>query len=1106
MKRTITPGEGLFWLTVLALLIVFATGCTKQAKKTRALARAQKDFAAENYDRAEIEYLTALKVPPPEPAALLALGRIYFTQGRLPQAHAYLKKAVELQPDNPEAHARFAMACLAAGGAKEAREQALLALDKQPQNGDALLTLAQSAVSTNQIAETFKLLDAVPVAGKAGADYLVARATICLRLRQLDQAEAFFKSALEADPKSHQAYLGFGSVQLARTNLAGAETAFKMAAQVAPSRSIAPLRYAELKLKTGEPDVARKSVEEITVKTPDYIPAWVFLAQMAMNEQKTDAGSNYVETILARDPINLDALLLKANLFMARSDPTNALALFEKIQAFYGSIPAVQYRMALAQLQNREIGKARNTLNSLLSAQPGFAEAVVLNASLQIRSGDASSAIGSLVRLTKEQPDYYRAYLYLVEAYLSQHKVGEAVAVYQQMQTLFPKSPEVHVMLGALYQQQSRSQEARSAFQRALEIAPDYMVAQEKLIDLDLAENNFSAALERVRQEMSARPAAAEPYLFSAKVHIARALYNAGLTNLATLEEQLRSRLAQSPAAQEEMRGAEAALVKAIEVRPDLTLSHMMLARVYLHTDQRQKALERLAVLARTNSPSALFQIGIIQTELKNYAAARDAYEKIIADNPHDVAALNNLAYLFTEHLGNLGKAYQMAQRARDLLPHDARTADTLGWVLYRQGDYERALSLLQESAARMTLDPEVQFHLGMAHYMAGEEGPARVALERAVQSSKDFNGKDEAKKRLSVLNLQASGTDAAKLAELRQRATQDPDDVVLLLRLAEISERGGRFEEARDAYEAVLKRSPRNGRVQFRLAWLCSQRLNQPGKAMELAKSAHEILPDDADIGGLLGRLALNQRDFQWALSLLLDASRKLPDNAELAYDLGQAYYSVGRVAEAEATVEKALEKRPFAREEQSRTFLKMVKLARDPALTSNSAAEARLLLQTQADYPPALFVAAIAAELEGNFTQAASTYAKVLEFYPLFTPAIRNLALLYASHLGDDQKAYDLAMKARETLPRDRELARILGILSYRRVDYASALQYLDQSAKEKPDDAELQFYKGMAHLHLKQQAEGTKALQRAIELNVDAKLAQEAKRALQETGKGS
>jgi lipopolysaccharide biosynthesis regulator YciM len=70
-----------------------------------------------------------------------------------------------------------------------------------------------------------------------------------------------------------------------------------------------------------------------------------------------------------------------------------------------------------------------------------------------------------------------------------------------------------------------------------------------------------------------------------------------------------------------------------------------------------------------------------------------------------------------------------------------------------------------------------------------------------------------------------------------------------------------------------------------------------------------------------------------------------------------------------------------------------------------------------------------------DGTADQASKTYEKALADYPLCAPATRQLTLLYAQQASDDQKACDLATKARQTYPDDTDIAKALGILTYRR-----------------------------------------------------------------------
>ena len=101
-----------------------------------------------------------------------------------------------------------------------------------------------------------------------------------------------------------------------------------------------------------------------------------------------------------------------------------------------------------------------------------------------------------------------------------------------------------------------------------------------------------------------------------------------------------------------------------------------------------------------------------------------------------------------------LRKATDIAQKARQAYPDDPKVADALGWILFKNGEYDKALPLLRDSAAKLPDQAEAQFHLGMAHYMLGEEEQARVALQNAVNATGDFPEKSEARQRLQVLSI----------------------------------------------------------------------------------------------------------------------------------------------------------------------------------------------------------------------------------------------------------------------------------------------------------------------------------------------------------------
>ena len=594
------------------------------------------------------------------------------------------------------------------------------------------------------------------------------------------------------------------------------------------------------------------------------------------------------------------------------------------------------------------------------------------------------------------------------------------------------------------------------------------------MVNLDLSEKQYTGAQQRVQQKIQEYPKSAALQLLLANVSLAR-----GDTNQ-----------------------AEVALSKAIELQPDAQQPYLMLAQIHTAANQNQKALADLqAALAKNPKDlGALLLMGMTCNAEKDYKNARDAYEKVLALAPKNGVALNNLAYIYAENLGDLDKGYQMARQARDLAPTDPAVADTLGWIQYQKGQYASALSLLRESAAKLNAVPEVQFHLGMVSYMMGDEANARTAFQRALQLNGNFPEKNECDQCLAVLAIDPKTATADNRAWLEKRVASQPNDSAALMRLATIYQRDGTAGKAITSYEAALQANPQNVAAMVNLARLYTQQ--DPQKALNLAKAAYNLTPNDPVVTLTLGHLAFLTGDYKWSSSLLQLTAQAQPQNPEVQYDLGQALYSMGKVPEARTAMQNALQTgAAFTQAAEANQFMAMTALADAPAQALAAQAQVTAILKTAPDYVPALMVNAAIAEQKRDLAAAGQIYEGVLKHYPDFAPAQKQLAILYAGDPKNDAKAYPLAASARSAFPNDPEVAKALGMIVYRQGDYSQAATLLQASARQRRGDAELMYYLGMAQYHLKNRAESKTALQKALDLNLSGTLAAEAKRVLVE-----
>ncbi len=284
-------------------------------------------------------------------------------------------------------------------------------------------------------------------------------------------------------------------------------------------------------------------------------------------------------------------------------------------------------------------------------------------------------------------------------------------------------------------------------------------------------------------------------------------------------------------------------------------------------------------------------------------------------------------------------------------------------------------------------------------------------------------------------------------------------------------------------------------------LARLYYDRFHDARKALELATSAHKLAPDDPRAAALLGELIYQTGDYPWALSLLEQAAAQLSGQPSLDYHLAWAYYSAGRVADADAAMQRAVNSgQSFPDLDQAKQFMALRAALKSAGQARASSGRVEQILQKEPNCVPALMVSELLDEDRGAWQQASRTCEKVLAAYPLFVPAMRQLAILYCQHSGDQARAYSLALQAAALSHDDLELAKTLGILAYRRADYRTSLRSLRENADKFGDDGEVLGYLGLDYFHLDQPQQCRQVLQRALALNnIPAPLAAEARRAL-------
>ena len=118
-------------------------------------------------------------------------------------------------------------------------------------------------------------------------------------------------------------------------------------------------------------------------------------------------------------------------------------------------------------------------------------------------------------------------------------------------------------------------------------------------------------------------------------------------------------------------------------------------------------------------------------------ARAEADFRKILVADPDSTAALNALGYTLADRTTRYQEALELIDRARTAEPDNAAIIDSYGWVLYRLGRKDEALTELRRAFA-LQKDPEIGAHVGEVLWDLGRKDEARKYFEEARKLDPD--------------------------------------------------------------------------------------------------------------------------------------------------------------------------------------------------------------------------------------------------------------------------------------------------------------------------------------------------------------------------------
>jgi len=749
------------------------------------LAIAQVQAAQNDLPGAEANVDKALAMAPENVEALLMKGELRRLQGDHAAAIGYLDRVIAAQPDNARAHLARAAALIDTGEHEKAAEDLNKILGGQPDHPIANYLLALMRAKTGDYtgardalqAGGAPLVEYMPAVFLSGAisyargemeqaidslrrvltmtpDHVAARklmAAALVRDKEPQRAIEIAEPMVTPETTDVQLLTLLGSAYLQAGRYDEASQLFERAAAASPDAAAIRMQLALTRFAGGETDAAVGELQSAIELDPDESQAQIFLALLHMKEGRFDEALTVIDGVAKLLPDNPVTDNLRGAALLGKNDMEGARAAFEaalvkkkdfvpammnlaeldrktgNVEAAmrrYGEIVAVnpsdtraRISMAEVAMQSGDRDAARKVLDEAISANPTDPAPRVALVELYLRTGSPDRALSAASEGILNLPDNPTM---LRTLGLAQKAAGDmlgAIDTYRKLTALAPQSLDAVKLLADAQAANNSLDEARTTLWRAREMAPDDIQVQVALIDVELRAGREQDALGLAKsfRERNATLAMGDKLVGDVYARMgdfvqAAAAYDAAFAKEPNTELAVRRFDAYRRAGDAD--SAFGDLLAWSQANPDDTVARYALAAGYLETGRNAEAVT--------------------------------AYEGLIADDPENPVALNNLAWLYLE-TGD-PRARETAERAVALAPEAPAIIDTLAWILVRGGEAQQALELLQKATTLAPQEPEIRYHKAVALRDVGRTDEACRELSDIMGMGRDFAGIEEAR------------------------------------------------------------------------------------------------------------------------------------------------------------------------------------------------------------------------------------------------------------------------------------------------------------------------------------------------------------------------
>ncbi|MBU0982895.1 MAG: tetratricopeptide repeat protein [candidate division Zixibacteria bacterium] len=396
-----------------------------------------------------------------------------------------------------------------------------------------------------------------------------------------------------------------------------------------------------------------------------------------------------------------------------------------------------------------DVDGAKNAYLELVKLDPQQINALAFLANHYQRRNDIDSTLWAYRLLVKAGESDPRMLNQLGRMLEQTGRVDEAKEVLWMAVRATPIPHPLSVAtLGELYDSRGQSDSAEMVFQLGLEASPDNILLHRELARLYFVQDSTLKALPHMRAVAELSPTDTDAarrlgiVYFSLDSLVQADSVLTALVQSGDVDARNHFYLGRIAVLQEEYERARDEFIVQSELAESSVDSWIDLGFAYRQLDapEEESAAYMRGLEKMRDEDSAiklLFALGTLLERTQKIDSAVTVFEEIIKHNPDEHQALNYLGYTLADNDLRLEYAHELISRAIELEPDNAAYLDSYGWVQFKRGELDDAVTYLRR-AATLDNDPVILDHLGDALSATGEQQEARLWWQRALELQPD--------------------------------------------------------------------------------------------------------------------------------------------------------------------------------------------------------------------------------------------------------------------------------------------------------------------------------------------------------------------------------